>query len=178
MAARYKKTTGIILKKSKGKEADQLLVIFTKGFGKLYFFAKGALKLTSRRVSTLDTLNVVKLNFWEKNDAFYIKEIDLLSSLETIKTNYKKRKILLFFAEMLDKLLPIGEVEERVFNLSKKILVKVARGESEQKLFEEFANLLRMLGYRFEIDASFSLLNFKDFLQGVTEKEIVSLRLD
>ncbi len=175
---RYKKAVGIILKKHKSKEADQFLVVFTKEFGKLYLFAKGAHKLTSRRLSTLDSLNLIKLNFWEKRDVLYIKEADLLSSLETIKTNYQKRKTLLFLAEILDKLLPVGAVEEKVFNFSKKILVKVATGENKQKLLESFVKLLAMLGYKFESGAKLSLSTLKSFLQNISEKEIVSLKLD
>lgn len=145
---RYEKATGIILKKLRSKERDQTFVVFTKEFGKLIFTAKGAQKITSKRVSTLDTLNAVSINFYEHNSYYFIKEIDLLSTMQSVKDDYDKRSALLIIAEIVDKLLPLNQKEEAIFALMAKSLKKIQISDCDKpfmtKLIEE---LLALFGY-------------------------------
>jgi DNA repair protein RecO (recombination protein O) len=85
--AYFEKSTGIILKKIKGKDNDQILVVFTEEFGKLYIIAKGAQKVSGRRVGSLDSLNIIRFSYSENNDFYYLKEVDLISSLQLLKNN-------------------------------------------------------------------------------------------
>jgi len=172
------KATGFILKKIFSKEKDKTVVIFTKEFGKIFLIGKSVQTITSRRLGCLDTLNYVEFNFSTRGNFHYLKEISLLSSLESLKFDYQKKKNLLLFCEILDKILPVGQVETEVFDLTKNFLVKLAQEREEEELLKTaFNQLLFKLGYLESSQKIKSLKSLNQHLEEITEKKVVSWRL-
>src|SRR3989344_7862165 len=63
MPSNYYSTEGLIVKKMPFGEADFLVRVLTRDFGKIDILAKGARKSASKLNSHLDILNRVRLNF-------------------------------------------------------------------------------------------------------------------
>src|SRR6185436_11737651 len=64
---RYKKLTGIILKKQNYKEADQILTVWTREAGKVRLLAKGLRRPVSKLNYALPDLGVSELHFTGNN---------------------------------------------------------------------------------------------------------------
>ena len=170
---------GIILKKLRSKNDDKTVVLFSLEFGKLFLVAKGAQKITSRRLASLDSLNVVNIQFVEHHGFYYIREVDVVSRLQTIKDDYTKRRLLLLFAEVLDKLLPLNQREEQIFRLCMTFLRKLDKGMAHTKtIVHDIYQLLLLFGYSHAKEQeTVSQLQLQRLLEQVTEREIKSWRL-
>src|SRR3989338_8221854 len=63
MPSSYFKTEGLVMKKMPFGEADFLVRLLTKDFGKMDVLAKGARKTASKLNAHLDMLNLVRIQF-------------------------------------------------------------------------------------------------------------------
>src|SRR3989344_6343947 len=63
MSSAYFKTEGVVLRKMPFGEADFLVRVFTRDFGKMDVLAKGARKTISKLNPHLDILNHIRLQF-------------------------------------------------------------------------------------------------------------------
>lgn len=134
------KTEGFILKKKTLLGKDFLTFIFTEKKGKINCIAKGARKITSRRLSYLETGNLVDIVIDEKKDTFYIKEINLKSCFLNIKNNLKKINLMYQFLYFLERILPENQNEENVFKLTKLFFIKITINKNQDET--ELNNLL------------------------------------
>lgn len=119
------KTEGFIFKKKILLNKDILISLFTKDKGKILIIGKGTRKITSRRLSYLETANLVDLVLEENKHKFYLKEIDLISGFYKIKKDLKKINIIYNFFYILDKILPENQKELEVYNLIKNFFVLI-----------------------------------------------------
>ncbi|OIN95275.1 DNA repair protein RecO [candidate division WWE3 bacterium CG06_land_8_20_14_3_00_42_16] len=88
------KTEGIILKYKDFGEADRLLTVFSKHYGKLKLVVKGARRLTSRKGGNIEILNLGQLFIIEG------KNLDLLSEIVVEETFQELKKDLMLMAEV------------------------------------------------------------------------------
>lgn len=170
---------GIILRKIRTKENDQTVVIFSEEFGKIWLLAKGAQKINSKRLPCLDSLNFVNFSFTNRTGLNFLKEISLISALEQLKIDYQKKRTLLLIIEILDKILPIGQKEAQVFELTKEFLVLLNKQKDgfDDLLLITIKRLMVILGYgkpNFS-DISFNSLN--NYLESIVEKRLYSTKL-
>src|SRR3989344_5703367 len=63
MSSAYFKTEGVVLRKMPFGEADFLVRVFTRDFGKMDILAKGARKTASKLNPHLDILNHIRIQF-------------------------------------------------------------------------------------------------------------------
>lgn len=174
----WQKTTGIIIKKSRNRENDQLLVVYTKELGKIMVTARGAQKITSRRLGALDTLNFVHLVVKENQHFYSLREVSLMSSLQLVKENYEKKKHLLLILEIVDKLTSFNEQDLPLFNYLKKFLVEQKEVEmSSDALFEKTLELLKILGYSLPPKTLRSWATLEKYLLSLSERNILSTSL-
>lgn len=175
----HHEATGIILKKLRTKNDDKTVVLFSQEFGKLFLVAKGAQKITSRRLSSLDSLNVVHIQFTEHHSFYYIREVDVVSRLQTIKDDYSKRRLLLLFAEVLDKLLPLNQREDHIFEECMGFLRKLGKGTAHtDTIVCNIYQLLLLFGYSHGQEReTVTMAQLQKLLEQVTEREIKSWRL-
>lgn len=140
---------GIILLKRKILHSDVLVVILTHHFGKISLLAKGVQKITSKRISSLQTGNIVKVLFSEKNDSLrYLTSVELISHLSPIKKDLKKMQYLYILLFMFERLLPDSQKDLNVYMLCKKTLVQLANDSTNLfSLTSSMSAILSQLGY-------------------------------
>lgn len=142
------KSEAFVLKKRNLLNKDKIVTLFTKELGKLVVFAHGVRKITSKRLASLETGNLIKVELYKKGDRFYLQEAIIISGFYKIKNTSQKHKYLYFSLFILDKILPELEKEDNIFKLLKLFLKNLSEKDFTGANMDEFLNnLLLDLGY-------------------------------
>jgi len=143
------KTQGIIIKRADLGQADRLLTIYTKEYGKILVRAKGVNKNESKLRSLIEPFNLCEFSLAKS------KIIDVLAGVYPIKEfvflrqNLESLSLSIYFCELVDKLIPAPERDPKIWALL--VRAMEALDESRKDLgkiktaFEE--KLLEFLGY-------------------------------
>lgn len=167
------KTEAIVVKNESYLESDYLTTFFTKKLGKIKVFSKGVKKITSRRLSYLDTGNLVDVILKKRKELFYLEKIELKSGFIIIKNNKEKIQLLFLFLFLLDRLLPEGEQEEKIYILAKKYIFKLNKENNYLKIISiQFYNLLlQYLGFS---NRELSMIEIKKTIEEIIDEKIPS----
>jgi len=140
---------GIILLKKKILHSDVLIVVLTHHFGKITVLAKGVQKITSKRISALQTGNIVRIIFTERhNTTRYLSSVELISHLSPIKKELTKLHHLYILLYMFERLLPDSQIDPRVYLLCKKSIIQLAKEKADQfSLTKAMNEILAIMGY-------------------------------
>ena len=95
----------IILKKIPIKEYDELIVCYTKDFGKMTYIAKSIMRSTSKQASHLDVLNLVDFSLVSKNPSTMpiITSSYSLNNFGYLKNSLEALAISNYILEIFDK---------------------------------------------------------------------------
>lgn len=151
MSYRIHKETdeGIVLVKKQILHSDVLIILLTHHFGKIALLAKGIQKITSKRISALQTGNIVKVIFSEKNNTLrYLSSVELISHLSAIKKDLAKMQHLYVLLFMFERLLPDSQKDPSTYRICKKLLIRLAREKTDAFfLTQAMSEVLVQLGY-------------------------------
>lgn len=174
----WQKVTGLILKKSRTRDNDQLFTVYTKELGKIMVYGRGAQKLTSRRLGALDTLNYVELVIKEFGHSYSLKEISLKSSLQSLKQDYEKKKQLLLLVEIIDKLTSFNQQDLPLFKYLHVFLKKQAdKTSSADELFDQLVGLLKVMGYSLPPKTIRSWVSLEKYLESLSQRSFKARQL-
>ncbi len=143
------KTEGIVLKSMEFKEADKIVTIYTKDYGKITAIAKGVRKTKSKFGSSLEILTYSIFLIYKG------RNIDIVSQTEILESFFSTSKEVIKFAfaancvEIINKLTEEREINIGLFNLLKEVL-HYLRGTNDPKLLAlSFKwQTMSILGYR------------------------------
>ena len=145
------KTEGVILKRSNYGEADRILTVYTKHYGKIRAIAKGVRKITSRKGGNLELFNHCVLFLAEGRNLDIITEVQVVNSFSRLSPDLEKTASAFYLVELVDQLTPVGQVNRQVFDLLIEGLVQISAGanaDERGKNINRFeVNLLRLLGF-------------------------------
>ncbi len=146
--ARVDKLQGFVLKKKILLEQDFSVTLFTEELGKITAIAKGARKITSRRISHLQTANLIKLQVSDFHDTFYIQSTELISGFLKVRTSEKQDIVYLYFY-ILDKMLPERQAEEVLYSYTKRLFIELSKDDANPKqiLRDVLQKTLMNMGY-------------------------------
>jgi len=116
------KTEGIILKRLDFGEADRILTIFTKHYGKIKIIAKGVRKTTSRKGPSLELFNQVVIFVARGKSLDIVTETEAINSFPALKKDLKKVGLAYQACELVDKLTAERAENRQVFDLLKDYL--------------------------------------------------------
>ena len=143
------KTEGIVLKSTEFEEADKIVTIYTKNYGKISAIAKGVRKIKSKFGSSLEILT---------HSIFLIykgRNIDIVSQTEILESFFSTSKEVIKFAfavncvEMVNKLTEEREINIGLFNLLKEVLHYLRKTDDPKLLTLSFKwQTISLLGYR------------------------------
>ena len=142
------KTEGIVIRRRNMSEADRVLTVFTKDFGKIQIKAKGVRKITSKRSSHIELLNHAILGLHKGHVMSILTEVQTIESFSNIKIDLKKVGIAYHICELIDGLCPENQENNEIFSLLHNILLKLSHEEDMSKAVYTFQlDLLAQLGY-------------------------------
>lgn len=143
------KTEGIVLKSMEYQEADKIVTIYTKDYGKITAIAKGVRKTKSKFGSSLEILTYSIFLFYKG------RNLDIVSQTEILESFFSTCKEVIKFAfaancvEIVNKLTEEREINIGLFNLLKEVLHYLRRTNDPKLLALSFKwQTMSILGYR------------------------------
>lgn len=119
------RTEGIIIKRRNFNEADRILTVMTRDYGKLQIKAAGVRKITSRRAAHIELLNHTVLHLYKGNTFSILTEAKMLDDFSEVKENFDKVGLAYHLCELVDGLCPENQENSTVFFLLQKTLTSL-----------------------------------------------------
>lgn len=173
------KGLGIILKRTNYKDADRILTLYTNNFGKIDVLAKGIRKITSKRKSLLEPMNIIKFNMYKKYALPILTQTELIESFPKIKSNYEKINSAYFILEVFEKIVPEEEIDKTLLKFLAKTLQALSQTNSTTILNAFSVKILNITGFFSQSDFNEKLRNpeLQTYLQNLlnnTYEDIVA----
>ncbi len=142
---------GIVLKRRNVGEADRIITIFTRQYGKIRVIAKGIRRIKSRRASHLEIFRQIIASIHRGKVLDYITEVQSSALLDTGTSQMRKVSFAYYLCELVDQLLPERQEHADVFRLMQATFAQLD-ASTDVSLWERdictFAlELLWILGY-------------------------------
>lgn len=171
------KTEGIILKRTNFGEADRIITIFTKHYGKVKAIAKGVRKVKSRRAPHLELFNRASLFLSTGKNLDIITEAQVINSFSNLKRELKKIGLAFKACELVDQLTREDQVQKEVFNLLVSCFNQLNHQSKTKSLMEIVRNfemkLLQILGF-LPKGKALEKIDVERFIEEIIERKLKS----
>lgn len=156
-------------------EADRVLAIYTRDFGKISYLAKGVRRPVSRKRGALEVFSRVKFSAVQSYGLDLITETETVESFSRVRKDLKKVAVAYFFVETVGKITREEEKNEQLYLLLVNYLEKLGT-EVHLKAFRErfIYDVLVLLGFW---RSGKSLGDADRALENVIEKKLFSVRV-
>ncbi|MBI2451249.1 MAG: DNA repair protein RecO [Parcubacteria group bacterium] len=149
-----RRTEAIVLKKNDFSENDQLLVLYSKDFGKIKILGRGTKKITSKLNPHLDIFSHTWVSFVEGERNFILTDSQEIRIFHSLKKNSFKIQAAFGIVHLIDRLIPEPEEDANIWELLQNTLRAINENQ-EFDLIKTIVNkfeaeLLNMLGYGFQ----------------------------
>jgi DNA repair protein RecO (recombination protein O) len=111
-------------------EADQIVSLFTRDYGKIKGVAKAAARSRRRFGGAMEPMTHVRASYVEKprQDLVRLDSFDIVTSPLSAPVDYARAAALAFFAEVLEETLPDHDPQDAVFRLLVAVLGHTRNG--------------------------------------------------
>ena len=166
---------GIVLARRRYSEADRILVVYSRNYGKISFMAKGVRKPKSRKRGSLEVFSHIKFSAARGRNLDIIEEAEIIDSFQTIRKSLKRVAVAYYLMEVVGRVTREDKKNENFFTLILKYLQNLKTTKSLRKLREEFIfQTLVLLGFW---PKGRRMDNPDKILENVVEREINSIRV-
>ena len=151
IAIRSAPAEGIVLKRSNTGEADRIVTILTREYGKIAGVAKGVRKLSSSKKSYLEPGNLIKVLLVRTGSLPIITQASLIHQAMESDATLRNIRSLVQWLEIMDKIFVEEELEPELYQLvlstrSHCLAPKV----NIDQLQKQLASILQLLGFNEE----------------------------
>ncbi len=141
-------TEGIVLIRRNFSEADRILSIYSKNYGKLSIIAKGVRKIISKKRGSLEIFSHIKFASARGKNLDIITEVEIINSFNTIRDSLDRVAVAYFFMEAVERTTREDEPNDQVYNLTLIYLKRLRTETKLKKLRMDFIfELLVILGF-------------------------------
>lgn len=171
------KTEGIVIKRRDVGEADRIVTVFTKKYGKIQISAKGVRRITSRRSSHVELLNLSLLTLYKGKSLPILTEAEVLEDFSSIKENLIKVGFAYHICELIDGLCAENQENSKVYYLLREVLSRLSKGDDIAITIHNFEiELLSYLGFysRHRMDSRFDT---HSFIELILERKLRSKKI-
>jgi DNA repair protein RecO (recombination protein O) len=151
-----RETEAIVLRTFRLGEADKIVSLFTRQFGRLRAVASGAQRTRTRFGGTLEGLSYIRLWLFEREnrDLVRLNSTELVESFFDMQKEYRMQVAGQFLAEVCERFLPERDVNERAFRLLLAVLRGMkATGSPDRPLVYFDFWFLRLAGFLPDLEA-------------------------
>ncbi len=145
--ARAQIIEAIVLTQKNYGEADRLVTLFTKQYGKLTAIAKGVRRIKSRRSGNIDLANYVRLRIVSGRSFTLITEADVINSFLAIKENLSTVVYAYYILEIVNDLTVEEQVHIDIYYLLLEALTQLALLPKRILIHAFEVKLLQALGF-------------------------------
>lgn len=145
-----RKAIGIIIGKRNFGESDKIITVYTKEEGKLKLLAHGTRKLSSKRIGTLDLINLIKFVYFPSDGLGTIGQVDAVESFGGVKNRLERAVRAYYLCEVVDLLTVVEQENSEVFDtllLALKFLGDGGGAKIDRMLQRFEAVILQSLGF-------------------------------
>lgn len=148
MKPRSYTSQGIVLARRNFGEADRILVVYSKNFGRLSLVAKGIRRPKSRKRGHLEVFSLVNFQAVSGRGLDIMTEAELIDDFSEVRKSLNKISLAYYFAEVIGRITHEGEANVELFNLIIKYLNKLKITNGLKNLRMKFIQeLLALMGY-------------------------------
>jgi DNA repair protein RecO (recombination protein O) len=166
---------GIVLTRRNFGEADRILVLYTKSFGRISLLAKGVRRPKSKKRGHVEVFNKIIFQAVKGRGLDIMTEAEVTDDFKEIRTSLKKISLAYYFMEVIGRITHEGEENDEIYNLLCSTLEKLKSASMLKKLRLEFiTDLLIATGF-WPADKALGAPDEK--LEEVIERQIVSVRV-
>jgi len=133
------KTEGIIIRRRNFNEADRILTVMTRDYGKLQIKASGVRKITSRRAAHVELLNHTVLHLYKGKMFALLTEAKMLDDFSEVKTDFDKVGLAYHLCELVDGLCPENQENSAVYFLLLKTLSILSNHSNKEYLRQRYS---------------------------------------
>lgn len=175
MKPRSYTSEGLILNKRNLGEADKIITVFSKDFGKFSLVAKGIRKPKSRKRGHLEIFNQLKFQGISGSSMDIMIEAQEINDFLNIRKSLNKISLAYYFCEVVNKITNEHEENFLIYKLLLNSLNKLSRTNLLRDLRLNFIHeLLVIAGYHPKNE---KLIDHDKVLEDVIERRINSLRV-
>jgi len=171
---KYKKLTGVILKKQNYREADQIVTLWTKQNGKIRVLAKGVRRPASKLNFCLANLGICEVEVAGNHNLPTLIGIKSIRQFSSLLDNLKKAAQGFYAAELMLKMTADEHPNDTVYELLVRTLNQIDSSEiiTNHTLVDDFAlKLTEALGFGTNKELS-THREVVDFLETILEREL------
>lgn len=175
MKLRTYSSEGIVLARKNYSEADRILVVFSKHFGKLTLLAKGIRKIKSKKRGHLEIFSKIKFSVAYGHGFDIMTEAETINDFAGVRLNLNKISLAYYFCEVVNKITHEDGRASTVYNLLSTALEQLEKQSELKKLRLKFIyDLLIEMGYWPE---NKKMIDADIVLESVIEKKLSSTRV-
>jgi DNA repair protein RecO (recombination protein O) len=175
MHSRSYSSEGIVLSRKNYGEADRILIVLSKDFGKVSLIAKGIRRIKSKKRGHLEIFSKIKFSAVHGQGMDVMIEATTLNDFSGVRTNLNKISLAYYFCEVVNKITHEDEQRSSVFNLLSLALEELGETIELKKLRLKFIHdLLTSMGYWPEGE---KIIDADIVLDDVLERKINSIRV-
>jgi len=126
---------GIVIRKQNFSEADKILTIYTRDHGRVTAIAKGARKVTSRKVSTSELFVHAIYSFAKGKDMDIIVESQTLNAFTPLREDLQKAALAFYLTELLDAFSKGGQTSYPLYRLFLEVMSILSRAKVRHDLW-------------------------------------------
>lgn len=132
------RTEGIIIKRRNFGEADRILTVMTRDYGKIQIKAAGVRKITSRRSAHTELLNHTVLHLYKGHTFSILTEAKMLADFALVKMEFDKVGLAYHLCELIDGLCPENQENRNVYFLLLQTLEKLSREQNVSYVSQQY----------------------------------------
>lgn len=169
------KTEAIVIKRRNTGEADRILTVFTKEYGKLQVKARGIRKIPSRRSAHVELVNRTLISVYRGHKIPILVEAQALDTFDEVKRDLTKVGFAYHICELIDGLCPENQEHKAVFHLLEEVLSRMKTEDDLAILIHDFEiALLTELGFWNKSSALSARLDTKHYIENILERRLKS----
>lgn len=166
---------GIVLSRKNYGEADRILIVFSKNYGKLSLLAKGIRKIKSKKRGHLEIFSRIKFSAVNGSGMDIMTEAVTLNDFAGVRVNLNKISLAYYFCEVVNKITHEDGNPSKTYLLLSNSLEKLETETELKKLRLEFIyKILTEMGYWPESE---KIVDADIVLDDVLERKINSVRV-
>lgn len=175
MKLRTYSSEGIVLSRKNYSEADRILIVISKDYGKLSLLAKGIRKIKSKKRGHLEIFSRIKFSGVVGKGIDIMTEAETINDFSGVRINLKKVSLAYYICEVVNKITHEDGHASPVYVLLTNVLEQLETENELKKLRVVFIyNLLTEMGYW---PKGKKLIDTDIVLDDVLERKINSLRV-
>ena len=150
----YNKTEAIVLRQHDFGEADKVVTLYTKDFGKLKAVAKGVRRIKSRFGSSMELFsqNQLMLYMQRKKDLCIVTGSNIIRTHKELRENFDSFVTGSCVAELVDKLTEPEEPNRYLFSLILDIFRQIPKQDRDIIIVIFVTKFLANLGYKLNLE--------------------------